>query len=408
MKETKVSPNFKWVILALVALSIVPVSYCSFQVSALPAEFMASLGIDGVQFTSILTASMLPGVFFAIIGGILADKIGPKKTCAFALIVSLVGSLGRLVAHSYGLYLVFAVMTGFGGTFLSLCSVKLFSAWFAPEEMGIPMGVMMSTGALGTAIAQSTTAALFSGKLNTAYIVGSVWIGIMLVLWILIVKEKPEGAPEFPPMPVLEGLKKALKSKNVWLIGICAALSMGYQMIFNSNYIAGLTTAKAVDATVAGLYGTLLTIGGFLGNIVVPSVCKKAGVNKPTILLFAVLGGLLSYVAWTMCDGIVMAILMAVGGFCAFGCIPPLMGYPALLDEIGPMNAGSASGLVTTVQMLGAFFLPSSVFAPLATSNGVMNYTTLFFYGALCSALMGAVALLLPELGSKALAKKNN
>ena len=83
------------------------------------------------------------------------------------------------------------------------------------------------------------------------------------------------------------------------------------------------------------------------------------------------------------------------------------MGYPALLDEIGPMNAGSAAGLVTTVQMLGAFFLPSSVFAPLATSNGVMNYSTLFLYGALCSVLMGVVALLLPELGAKALAKKN-
>ena len=408
MKETKVSANFKWVVMALVTLSIIPVSYCSFQVSALPVEFMTALGIDGVQFTSILTASMLPGVFFAIIGGVLADKIGPKKTCAFALIVSLVGSLGRLVANSYGMYLVFMIMLGFGGTFLSLCSVKLFSAWFEPEQLGIPMGVMMSSGALGTAIAQSTTAALFSGKLGAAYIAGSVWIGIMLVLWILIIKEKPEGAPDFPPMPVLEGLKKALKSKNVWVIGLCAALSMGYQMIFNSNYIAGLTAAKGIDATVAGLYGTLLTVGGFLGNIIVPSLCKKIGVNKPSILLFAVLGGLLSYVAWTMCDGFAMAILMALGGFFAFGCIPPLMGYPALLDEIGPMNAGSAAGLVTTVQMLGAFFLPSSVFAPLATTDGVMNFSTLFLYGALCSVLMGVVALLLPELGTKALAKRNN
>lgn len=399
----KASTNFKWVILAMVTLSIIPISYNSFQVSAMPVEFMTSLGIDGIQFTSILTASMLPGVFFAIIGGIFADKIGPKKTCTIALAISLIGSLGRLVANTYALYFISSIALGFGGTFLSLCSVKLFASWFPPEQIGIPMGVMMSAGALGTAAAQSTTAALFSGNLTGAYIAGSVWIAIMLLLWILIVKEKPQGAPEMPAMPVLEPLKKALKSKNVWLIGVCAALSMGFQMVFNSNYINGLTTAKGIDTTIAGLYGTLLTVGGFLGSIIVPSLCQKIGKNRFAVLLFSVLGGALALIGWTMFDGILMAIAVALGAFFAFGSIPPLMGYPALLLEVGPMNAGSASGIITTVQMLGAYFLPSFVIAPIASSSGSTNFTTLFMLGALCSILMGVVALILPELGAKAL-----
>lgn len=53
--EKKASTNFKWVILAMVTLSIIPISYNSFQVSAMPVEFMTSLGIDGIRFTSILT-----------------------------------------------------------------------------------------------------------------------------------------------------------------------------------------------------------------------------------------------------------------------------------------------------------------------------------------------------------------
>ncbi len=402
----KVSPNFKWVIMVMVTLSTVPISYNSFQVSALPIEFMNELGLDSVEFTSILTASMLPGVFFAIIGGILADKIGPKTTCTIALAVSLAGSLGRLLADNYLFYFICMVMLGFGGTFLSMCAAKLFSEWFLPHEMGIPMGVVLSSGALGTAIAQSTTAALFAGNLHGAYIFGSIWILVMLVLWIIIVREnKDKKITE--EATIFTGLKKAVKSRNIWIIGLCAAVSMGYQMIFNSNYIAGMQTAKTIDAAIAGLYGTIFTAGGFLGNIIVPMILKKIGVNRPTIFVFGILGGVLSYIAWAYLDGMTMAIVLALGGLLVFGIMPPLIGYPPLLDEIGPQYAGSASGIVTTLQMIGAYFLPSGILAPLATNGGMMNYDHLFLYGAICAALFGILALVLPELGSKALLKRS-
>ncbi len=402
----KKSSNFKWVIMAMVTLSTVPISYNSFQVSALPIEFMQELGIDSVQFTSILTASMLPGVIFAIIGGILADKIGPKTTCTIALVISLVGSLGRLVASNYIFYFICMVMLGFAGTFLSMCAAKLFAQWFLPHEMGIPMGVVLSSGALGTAIAQSTTATLFSGNLHGAYIFGSAWILVMLILWIIIVKENKDQMIT-SDTSLFTGLKKAVKSRNIWIIGLCAAVSMGYQMIFNSNYIAGMQTTKMIDATIAGLYGTIFTAGGFLGNIIVPMILKKIGVNRPTILIFGLVGAVLSYIAWAYLDGSAMAIVLAIGGLLVFGIMPPLIGYPPLLDEIGPEYAGSAGGLVTTLQMVGAYFLPSSILAPLATANGMMDYDRLFLYGAICAALFGILALILPELGTKALLNRS-
>jgi NNP family nitrate/nitrite transporter-like MFS transporter len=62
--------------------------------------------------------------------------------------------------------------------------------------------------------------------------------------------------------------------------------------------------------------------------------------------------------------------------------------------------AGSAGGIISTLQVLGGVALP--IITPLAGSNP----TVLFSLAALCFALILIPALFLPELGSKALASR--
>ena len=42
---------------------------------------------------------------------------------------------------------------------------------------------------------------------------------------------------------------------------------------------------------------------------------------------------------------------------------------PVQFEEIGPVYAGTAGGMLTTIQVLGAIFLPSYVFAGIAGSD---------------------------------------
>lgn len=403
-----VRDSYKWKLLIIVVASIASISYTQFQITAssmVPVLFR-TLGIGVAQFSALTTSSMLVGVFFAIIGGVIADKIGPKITCTIALALSVCGALLRVFASTYGSYFIAMFMLGFGGSFLSMCSAKLFAAWFRPGEMGIAMGGMMAAGSLGTLLTNATTNAVFHGNLKAASVVGTLLIAAMLAVWVMYAKEKPEGAPDLPSMPVLEPLKKAVKSRNVWLIGLCAALAMGFQMVLNVNYQSALSIAKGLSDSGCSLYSALLTIGGALGSVLMPNIIAKIGLNRPAILGASILSGLLVIIGWNLCSGAALAVLITLGAFIGFGSIPPLMGYPALLEEVGPMNAGSAAGLITTIQMAGAFFLPAYVLTPIATSNGVTNYGILMTLGAVCSILMGAAAWLLPELGTRALSKK--
>ena len=144
----KKTQNYKWVLLCLVVFSIASVSYTQFQITAssmVPVLFQ-TLGIGVAQFSALTTSAMLVGVFFAIIGGVVADKIGAKMTCTIALALSLCGAVLRIFATTYAAYFAAMFLIGFGGSFLSMCSAKLFAAWFEPQQMAVAMGGMMAAG----------------------------------------------------------------------------------------------------------------------------------------------------------------------------------------------------------------------------------------------------------------------
>jgi hypothetical protein len=95
-----------------------------------------------------------------------------------------------------------------------------------------------------------------------------------------------------------------------------------------------------------------------------------------------------------------MALIL--GGFLCSGILPLLLSLPMLLPEIGPVYAGSAGGIISTLRVLGAVVVPTFIVTPLSGLNPIV----LFGLAAVCFALILIPALFLPELGSRALAAR--
>lgn len=107
------------------------------------------------------------------------------------------------------------------------------------------------------------------------------------------------------------------------------------------------------------------------------------------------------YAAWIVPTGAVMWVTLFVLGIFMGISSPLLMTFPMLLPEIGPAYAGTAGGMIATLQLLGAFIIPAFIITPLAGSN----FSMLFGLSSLFFLLLGVVSLFLPELGSKARAQ---
>ena len=81
-------------------------------------------------------------------------------------------------------------------------------------------------------------------------------------------------------------------------------------------------------------------------------------------------------------------------GFSLGGLLALFVSAIVLLPEIGPVYAGTAGGVCSTLQLLGAVVIPSYILAPILGTNYVALYG---IAGVLC-VVIAICAFLLPEV----------
>lgn len=77
--------------------------------------------------------------------------------------------------------------------------------------------------------------------------------------------------------------------------------------------------------------------------------------------------------------------------------MPTFMSFPALLPEIGPKYAGTATGIIATLELIGAVVIPTYIITPVAGTN----FKLYFFMAGATMIICAFVILLLPELLKK-------
>ena len=391
---------YRWVILGIAMLAGFIGSYAQFQLPPLAYKLMPALNISASQFAALMGGPLTGSIFVCLLGGTLADRYGVKNVVTVGLVLAVIGCTFRYAVTSFWPFLFLTILAGLASGLLVSCLSKLFGAWFPPEQMGTMMGLYMVSpmlaGFLGTA-----TSALFPSE-TSAFIFSGVLCFIILILWMILARNKPEGAPDLPVMPVTRYLGKAARSRGVWIAGICAFFVMGSMMTFTSFLPNVLHDLRGISPVQAGFYGSLATLGGVFGSFLGPLICNRIGVMKPYLVVVCLLGAAVTFWSWQLPVGSSMITALMLAGFLQSAMLPLLLSLPMLLPEIGPVYAGSAGGIISTLQVLGGVAVPTFIITPLAG----LNAPVLFGLAAICCALILVPALFLPELGSKALASR--
>lgn len=386
---------YRWVILAIVwAATFVGIAP-QFQVAALAFKIVPDLNLSLTQFSMIFSAPMLGSVFISVPSGALGDRFGVKKVVTLGFVFSIVGVYFRYLAHDFSTFFILMFLSGLSSALLNANISKLVGAWFPLEQMGTAMGINYTGAGLGMAIGLSTATLFPSTKM--AYTTAGYLMLIVAILWVILVKDKPAGTPDRPVMSATQYFREVTKSKNVWLVGMGLMVFMGCNMVFSGNFSNALNAARGVDPQTASLMTSLVTLGSVFGSLVGPMLSDRIGRIKPFLAPVAILGALSMYLAWNS-SGIITWLTLPVLGFMMGVSLPLLMSFPILLPEIGPTYAGSAGGLIATMQLIGAFFVPSFIVAPLANNS----FDVLFLLASILYFLSGVILYFLPELGTKA------
>lgn len=377
-------------------------NYAQYQISPIAGTVMAELGITLPQFSLLFTACMYPALVLSLVSGVLCDKLGAKRCVTAALTLSAAGMVGRILfTANFTMTLCCMALTGLGCMFLSATSAKVLAPHFG-EKLGQVMGPVSAGNTLGMFIAMATTAWFPSTK--AAYITSAALAVMVLVAWVACAKDPEQNAAQAASgVSIGESLKVCLKNKYVWLCGLTMMLLMVGQIMIASSLPIALQTGKGMDASTTGTISSVYMVGAILGTTFGPQIffgLKKG--KRLFVTCAALITGVGVAFAWHIPNVMVLCSALVLCGACLSSFIPMIMSLPVTLPGVGPAYAGTAGGLVATIQIIGCTIIPTNILTPMFTSNAnVTDFGTLFIVSGIIAACAAVTVNLLPIYNDK-------
>ena len=372
-------------------------NYAQYQISPIAGTVMAELGINVPQFSLLFTACMYPALALSLVSGVLCDKFGAKRCVAIALALAAAGMVGRIAfTGNYTMTLGCMALTGLGCMFLTATSAKILAPHFG-QRLGQVMGPVSAGNTLGMFVAMATTAYFPSTK--AAYTVSAVLAVAVLAAWIVFAKDPVSDGPQASQgASVGESLKVCLKNKYVWLCGATMMLLMVGQIMIASSLPIALQSEKGMDASTTGTISSVYMIGAILGTTFGPQLffgLKKG--KRLFVTCAALITGLGVAFAWHIPNVVLLCAALVLCGACLSSFIPMIMSLPVTLPGVGPAYAGTAGGLVATIQIIGCTVIPTNILTPMFTnSSNVTDFGTLFLVSGVIAACAAVTVNLLP------------
>ena len=390
---TQKRKNLVFLITALLFAAQFIGNYGDFQLAAIPARIYATFDLTDTQFSSLVTAPMIPSIFLSIIIGMLVDRFGIPKIVGIWLVLAAAGFILRCFAADYSVMLIAMALSGCGCMIVNSNIAKMASALYPMDKVSRVVGILMAGANAATAVAFATTSMISS--LKVIFLIPAVASVVILVLWALFARESvftqnKAPADDARDTKVLDSLKLCLKSRSLWLAGLSLFLILGSSMVVTNFHVKALTALKGYSEALAGSFNSVLMVGAILGSVFLPIYVTRKPERAPlTVFLMLLISaattyGMLALPAWGI------YVCSFINGALRSGVIAVLMMTPVLLKEIGPKNAGTAGGFIITLQLIGNVVVPTYIVVPL----GGGNLSTYFALATICMLLAAVVCFL--------------
>jgi len=349
-------------------------------------EISVELDLNLVQIGTVWGMIPLAGIFVVLIGGLLGDRFGVKRT--LSTLCFLAGLAGALRGLSGSFISLATTMFLFGilNASIPINVHKVASIWFPGRHLGLANGILslgMGLGlTAGAMISATILSPLLGGWRNVLLLYGAISIGIS-ILWLLTRSELGQvESPSGYAGTVLfrQALSRVVRIRGVWFLGLimlgqvaCTTGMIGYLPLYLRGI--GWTAASADGALAASNSASMM--------VAIPMVLlsDKLGSRK-TILLAAMLitaigVGLLSVVGGAMVWVSVIIASIARDGFMAV-TITMIMET----EGVGAAYAGTALGLAMTLSRVGGIISP-----PVGNSLAGINPGLPFIFWAALAAV---------------------
>ena len=230
---------YRWLVYSIANFAFLVGVMLSSVGIAIP-EIMRDFSIEADQMGQIISAYSYTYALMQIPGGLLADRVGPRKTMTLFLLIGGAGILLFSQAPNFPLGVAGRILTAFGVGVLYVNQIKVLRGWFAPAEFATAMGIGASINSIGGLVARPLLAVLVE---NLSWRVAFSSVGILtmllaVVIWIIVRDRDPNLAVSMDAQTnknevqqgVWQSIRTVLSKPQFFLLFFIALLAYGGMM----------------------------------------------------------------------------------------------------------------------------------------------------------------------------------
>lgn len=319
------------------------------MVGALGVYISQDLGLTPTQKGLLTAFPVLGGALLRIPFGIIADKIGCKRTGIIGMMLTFVPLFwGWLFANSVSDFIALGLLLGTAGASFAV-ALPMASRWYPKEYQGLVMGIA-GAGNSGTLIST-----LFAPRLASIYgwqnVFALYMIPLALTLGAFTFFTKESSNKEIKRVSEYARL---LRSKDVLALAFLYSVTFGGFVGFSSYLGIFFHDHYGLNAIDAGTFTTVCILAGSFFRPIGGYLADRIGGVKMLLLLLS--SASVTTIGVAQLPSLYIAIVLLFTTMLFLG-----MGNGSIFQLVPlrfPKQIGLATGLVGAVGGLGGFMLP--------------------------------------------------
>ena len=254
----------RWFILTILFLARTALAFQFQSVAALGPLLVLELDIDYARLGTLVGLYMLPGVVFALPGGLLGQRFGDKRMALLGLSAMMLGGAWVALSDSYASAVAGRLVSGTGAVLLNILLAKMVADWFAGRETATAMALLLNSWPIGIGIALAALAPLAAAKSVPVALGLTALASLAALVLMAVFYRAPSGLAAAPV-----SLRFAL-SRPEWLLAVLSGLIWAF---YNVGYIQLLTFGPSFLASrgmPVGAAGPVVSLATWVALVSVP------------------------------------------------------------------------------------------------------------------------------------------
>lgn len=384
--KTKPQPSafFRWTALVVISFAMFGNYYIYDSISPLADVLKAQLGFSDANIGMLNAIYSFPNIIMVLIGGLIIDRIGTRKSVFIFTLLIMIGALVTAVHGSLFTMAAGRLIFGLGAESMIVAITTIIARWFKGKELSLAFGLNLTVARLGSFMALNSPS---WGKDLYSYWQSPLWItvaaGLFAMLCIILYYFIDLYASNNYQLPK-EGNqdKVVLKEifsfgKSFWFITALCVTFYSAMFPFQTFAVKFFQEAHNTSREVGGSLSSLLTLAamiftpifGYLSDrfgkrsylmmfgslLIIPVYLMMAyKFGKPDVMMPEdFLNITIGFADLSVALPKYLLLPMGMMGI-AFSLVPAVM-WPSVALVVNESKLGTAYGLMTMIQNVGLF-----------------------------------------------------